>query len=131
VENSYNAPDSINHIDWDEKGKNKNVVDYYRNLIQLRKEHPAFRMKTGEDVRKHLTFKTVENGLISYEISDHANGDTWKNILVIYNARPEAVAYELTGKWTLAVVGDSFKSTRSVEGTIDVPAISMLIAFQQ
>jgi pullulanase len=131
VENSYNFPDSINQIDWNWKVKNVNVIDYYKNLIELRKDHPAFRMKTGIDVRKHLEFKTIENGLISYQLSDHANGDTWKNIYVIYNARPEEVEYKIPGKWSLAVVNDDFKINSTIEEVVKVPAISMLIAFQQ
>lgn len=131
VENSYKSPDSINQIDWSLKAKHSKTVDYYKNLIQLRKEHPAFRMTAGDDVRKHLEFKTTENGLIGYQISDHANGDSWKNIYVIYNARPETVDYILQGKWTIAVIGDSFNNDRQVEGTLKIPATSMLIVFQQ
>ncbi len=131
VENSYNSPDSINQIDWKLKAKQSKTVTYYKNLIQLRKAHPAFRMKTGEDVRKNLEFKMTENGLISYQISNHANGDDWKNIYVIYNAKPEVVNYKLDGKWTLAVIGDQFDTTQTVEGTVKVPPISMLIAFQE
>lgn len=131
VDNSYESPDSINQIDWSWKIKHPKTVAYYKNLIQLRKDHPAFRMKTGADVRKNLEFQTYENGLISYRISNYANGDIWKNIYVIYNARPEVVNYVLPGKWTLAVVGDNFKTNKTVKGNVKVPAISMLIAFQQ
>jgi pullulanase len=130
VENSYKSPDSINQIDWSRKAMQLNTVAYYKNLIELRKAHPAFRMKTGDDVRKNLAFKTNESGLISYQISNHANGDAWKNIYVIYNARPAAVVYDLPGKWTLAVVGADFNMNKPVEGMIKVPAISMVVAFQ-
>ncbi|MCG2460527.1 type I pullulanase [Flavobacteriaceae bacterium F89] len=131
-ENSYRSPDSINQIDWRLKIRHPKTVAYYKNLTRLRKEHPAFRMRTGDEVRKNLEFKTCENGLIGYQISNHANGDTWKNIYVIYNARPEVVDYKLPGKWSLAVVGDSFNTnTTTVEGVLKVPARSMLIAFQQ
>lgn len=131
VENSYKSPDSINQINWNWKSNHHDVVEYYKNLIRLRKEHPAFRMKTGDDIRNNLEFKTYENGLISYQISNHANGDNWKNIYVIYNARPEVVNYKLPGKWTLGVVGDSFEVNKTIEGTVNVPAISMLIAYQE
>ncbi len=130
VENSYKSPDSINQIDWSWKEKHLQTVAYYKNLIQLRKAHPAFRMKTADEVRKNLAFKTVENGLLSYQISHNANGDTWKNIYVVYNARPEAVEYLLPGKWTLAVVGDDFNANTIVEGRIEVRGRTMLIAFQ-
>lgn len=131
VENSYQSPDSINQIDWNWKVKHAKTTTYYKNLIQLRKDHPAFRMKTGDDVRNNLMFKTTENGLISYQISNHANGDRWKNIYVIYNARPEVVAYTLPGKWNLAVVGDDFNANQPITGTVNVPARSMLIAYQE
>lgn len=131
VENSYKSPDSINQIEWNRKLKYSNTVTYYKKLIQLRKEHPAFRMKTGDDVRKNLEFKTNENGLISYQISNHANGDTWKNIYVIYNARPKEIMYKLPDKWSLAVVGNNFETNEIIQGSIKVPALSMAIAFQE
>ena len=131
--NSYNLPDSINQIDWNWKVKNKGVVDYYKNLIALRKAHPAFRMASGEEVIKHLAFKRIEDGLISYQISGHTNGDHWKNILVIYNAQEQSVQYSLEGDWQLAVMGDQFSLVKGVvvKGEVEVPAVSMLVAFQK
>jgi pullulanase len=129
--NSYNAPDSINQIDWRWKSENKNVVDYYKNLIQLRKNHPAFYMSKKEDVLKNLVFQKVEDGLISFQISNHANGDKWKNILVIYNARPEIVKYKLKEDWKLTVWGDEFNMNTPTTGDIKVPAISMVVLYQE
>ncbi len=131
--NSYNLPDSINQIDWNWKVGNKDVFDYYQNLISLRKAHPGFRMTSGDEVRQHLTFKRVENGLISYQISDHANKDSWKNILVIYNAKEQPVSYTLDGAWQIAVIGDRFDLDQGpmVDGSVEVPGISMLVAFQK
>ena len=106
--NSYNLPDSINQIDWNLKVSNAGVVDYYKNLIALRKQHPAFRMTSSEEVKSKLEFKKVENGLISFQIKDSANGDIWKNIYVVYNAKPQAVNYDLQGEWEVAVLGDDF-----------------------
>lgn len=133
VHNSYNLPDSINQIDWNWKAENKAVVDYYKNLIALRKAHPAFRMNSGDQVRAHLAFKTTEDGLISYEITGHANGDDWKNILVIYNAREQAVSYPIKGNWQIAVNGDRFdlEAGALVKNNIEVPGISVLVAFQK
>ncbi len=131
--NSYNLPDSINQIDWRWKVKHRAVMDYYKNLIHLRKTHPAFRMTSGDELRNHLNFKRVEKGFISYEINDHANGDVWKNILVIYNAREQAVSYKLEGTWEIAVKGDRFDldNGAEVKDSVEVPAISMLVLFQK
>lgn len=44
IHNSYNSPDSINTIDWRNKTIHHDVFDYVRELITLRKNHPAFRL---------------------------------------------------------------------------------------
>ena len=131
--NSYDSPDSINQIDWTWKVSNQEVVRFYKNLINLRRQHPAFRMTSSEDLRNNLKFQKAEKGLISYQISNSANGDTWKNIYVVYNANPDPVTYKLKGKWQLAVLGDNFYDDKTTLATssVVVPAISMMIAFQK
>ena len=113
VHNSYNSPDSINAIDWDLKHLNRGQFDYYRELIKLRKEHPAFRMTTAEQVAKHLKFDNVkEPNLISYSLIDHANGDAWKEIKVIFNGSDEAREVKIPrGKWI--VIADDGKISAS------------------
>ncbi len=101
VHNSYKSPDSINAIDWNLKHENADIYNYYRELIKLRKSHPAFRMTTTEDVAKHLVFDKVKSdNLISYSLKDHANGDPWKEIKVIFNGadNPQEVKIP-AGKW--------------------------------
>ncbi|MBO5382039.1 MAG: type I pullulanase [Bacteroides sp.] len=88
VHNSYQSPDSINAIDWNRKAANADVYNYYKELIALRKNHPAFRMGSADMVRKHLEFLPVEGvNLIAYQLKDNAGGDAWKDIIVIINAR--------------------------------------------
>jgi len=90
-------------------------------------------MPTAALVRKHLTFKTEEDGLLSYQISDNANDDSWKEIYVIYNARVVDVNYELTGDWQVAALGDSFDfdGKRTVSNKLVVPRLSMAVLFQK
>jgi len=130
--NSYNLPDNINQIDWNRKVDYPKVMEYYKNLIALRKAHPAFRMASSEDVRKNLKFKKEENGLLAYEITNNANGDIWKTILVIYNARTKIVKYNLDDTWQLAVSENVFYSeeSESVKEAVRVPPISMTILFK-
>ena len=131
--NSYNLPDSINQMDWNWKVRHDNVFEYYKNLITLRKAHPAFRMPSAEEVRKNLTFKTVEDGMLSYEISNHANGDSWKDILIVYNAKTTAYKYKLKSEWQLAVIGDKYtlEAGKKISKSVNVPAISMLVAYRK
>ncbi len=90
-ENSYNAGDSINEIDWDLKSQYHDVVDYIRALIRLRKDHPAFRMLTGEQVAKNIRFLDVPATVVAFELDGKALGDTWSKILVVYNANNSIV----------------------------------------
>lgn len=131
--NSYNLPDSINRIDWSRKNTYGDVNAYYKNLIRLRKTHPAFRMTKAEDVRSNLSFTRSENGLVSYIISNNANGDSWKNIYVIYNAQAEPVEHPIEGKWQLAVAGDAFtlEGGKTVDTSVTIPAISMMVLYQE
>lgn len=102
VHNSYKSPDSINAIDWSKKHENADLFNYYRELIKLRKSHPAFRMTTAEDVAKHIVFDNTNNepNLISYSIKDNANGDAWKEIKLIFNGSDDSKEVKVPkGNW--------------------------------
>lgn len=131
--NSYNLPDSINQINWSWKAQHSDVFNYYKNLIALRKAHPAFYMNNTQDVAQHLKFQKIKDGLVSYTIEDHANDDNWKNILVIYNASNKKMNYKIEGTWQEAVSGSTFDlhGSRFIKENVEVPAISMYVAFQK
>src|SRR3569833_557170 len=86
VANSFESSDTINELDWSRKTKYKAVFDYYKGMIALRKHHPAFRMPSAQMVRDHLHFMdSGDPGVIAYQLNNNANGDAWKNIIVIFN----------------------------------------------
>lgn len=45
--NSFRSPDAVNQIDWALKAGHRGLFDYVRQLIALRKAHPAFRHPDG------------------------------------------------------------------------------------
>ena len=101
VHNSYQSPDSINAIDWTLKTTNGDQFNYYKELIALRKAHPAFRMTTAEEIAKNIVFDKVEgDNLISYSIKNNANGDEWKEIKLVFNGGDEDVTVNIPkGNW--------------------------------
>ncbi len=116
VHNSYKSPDSINAIDWSLKHDNAEQMDYYKELIKLRKEHPAFRMTTAEQVARHLKFDKTEPGLISYSLIDHANGDAWKEIKLVFNGSESPREVKIPrGNWT--IIAEDGKINASGMGT--------------
>lgn len=135
VHNSYNSPDSINAIDWKRKAEHADVFAYYKGLIQLRKNHPAFRMGDAGLVRKHLEFLPVEgSNLIAYRLKENANGDAWEDIIVVLNSRKENARLTVPeGKYTV-VCKDGFISEGGL-GTlygpeVIIPAQSALIIWK-
>ena len=103
VHNSYKSPDSINAINWDLKHDNADQFNYYRELIALRKAHPAFRMTTADEIARNIVFdKVSEPNLISYSIKNNANGDQWKEIKLVFNGSSEAREVSIPkGNWTV------------------------------
>ena len=96
VHNSFESPDSINRLDWQNKERYPQVFDYYKNLIALRKAHPAFHLGTADLVRQHLEFLTVENDfVVAYRLKDHAGSDEWQDIIVILNADKSPVTVDI------------------------------------
>ena len=95
VHNSYKSPDSINAIDWSRKDTHPEVFDYYRRLIRLRNEHPAFRLNDADLVRRHLSFLEAPSNVMAFRLADHAGGDTWRDIIVVLNAKDSEVSVSI------------------------------------
>jgi pullulanase len=86
VHNSFESPDEINHLDWSNLTKYPQVFTYYKNLIQLRKNHPAFRLGNADLVRKHLEFLDMPEGVVAFRLKNYAGRDDWRDIIVVLNA---------------------------------------------
>ncbi len=131
--NSYKSPDSINKIDWTRKSVYPQIFSYYQSLISLRKEHPAFRLKSAYQIRNHLVFSSdYQPGVASYTLINHANGDDWQTILLVFNGNPNEITFKLNEQvpWRIvardAVINP--ESTEFVSGPeIKVSGISMLM----
>lgn len=135
IHNSYNSPDSINTIDWRNKTMHHDVFDYVRELITLRKNHPAFRMGDADKVRQYMEFLPVEgSNLVAFILKDNANGDSWKNIIVAFNSRKEPAKLSIpAGRYTIVCKDGKIKQSGmgQVSGNeIIVPARSAMIIHQ-
>ena len=95
VHNSFESPDSINQLDWQNKVRYPQVFKYYSDLIALRKNHPAFRLGDAHLVRKHLEFLDAPKGVVAFRLKDYAGRDDWRNIIVILNANRETTTVDI------------------------------------
>jgi len=110
VENSFESPDSINAIDWSLKTINKEIFEYVKGLIKMRKEHPAFRMKSAKEIADNLQFIDAgQKGLITYIINGQQVNDRWKKILIILNSDSRKTVSLPNGIWKTAILNRHFE----------------------
>lgn len=96
IDNSYQSPDSINIIPWENKEKYADLFEYYQNMIAIRRAHKGFRLGCAEAVKDHVEFLDADNDqVIVYRIKDLEGIDTAKSIVVILNGSAEEVAVEV------------------------------------
>ena len=86
VHNSFESPDSINQLDWENLRTYPQVFNYYQSLIRLRKNHPAFRLANADLVRKHLEFFDAPQPVVAFRLKNYAGRDDWRDIIVLLNS---------------------------------------------
>lgn len=96
ISNSYKSPDNINMINWNNKVLHKDVFEYIKGLIAMRKSHPAFRLGSAERINKHIKFlQTSGTDVVAYQITGKVLNDSWNNIIVVFNAKSSVATVEV------------------------------------
>ena len=91
IDNSYQSPDSINTIPWENKEKYADLFDYYKQMIAIRRAHKGFRLGSAEAVKEHCEFIPTDNEhLIIYRINNLEGIDTAKSLIVLLNGGDKA-----------------------------------------
>ena len=119
--NSYDKDNEVNYINYNHAKMNQDLWDYYKGLIELRKEFKSFRRAEYDEVK----FISVKNNdfALCYEVK-HEDED----FVVLFNANPlKVVDCELPkGKWEVLVNSEKagIKAIETVSGKITIPASS-------
>ena len=131
IENSYKSPDSINALDWHSKYLHRDVVQYVKDLIRLRRQHPAFRMYTGGQIANYLHFdEHTPSGVVAYTLNGAAMADSWKKIWVGLNGSGASRQLKLpTGNWHTGLAMDGSSGTHT--GSIRLAGHSAVILYLQ
>lgn len=124
VHNSFESPDSINQLDWSNKARYPQAFEYYKNLIALRKHHPAFRLGSADLVRKHLEFLQTDDCLVAFRLKNYAGRDDWRNIIVILNANSKSKEVTVPAGTYTKVCCDGVINEQGL-GTVTGPRITV------
>jgi pullulanase len=122
VHNSFESPDSINQLDWQNLQRYPQVFEYYKGLIQLRKRYPHFRLGSADLVRKNVQFLDAPKGVVAYRI-EATRGHIVDHVVVVLNftrqeqriAIPEGKYFVLAASGVIDLNGlDIIKTSEAV-----------------
>lgn len=115
--NSYDKDNETNYINYKYAEANKELFNYYKGLIELRKEFDSFRRATYNEV-KFIYLK--DEFSLGYQLNHNE-----ENFIVLFNANPlkEIVSELPAGNWNVLVNPEKagIKSLGKVEGKITIP----------
>ena len=128
LDNTFNAPISLNCLKWEQAWQNHELVHYYQGLIALRKKISGLCDKS-EDSDKKITDIWKEKQIVGFNVNND-EGCLWSQVKVIYNASKKAFLCDLDGNWELLCDGNDswcFEKEIHVDGQVEVSAQSVVI----
>jgi len=125
VENSYNAPDDVNHIRWHQVDDHAKVIERFKTLIRLRKEEPLFRLKTLAQIKKHTSLSFTRLGSVIYRLE---NDDV--TYVILFKPKPGEEKVELSTNYTI-IFDTTEKTIHQETSHLFADDISCLIAMKK
>ena len=117
--NPYNKDNSTNWVDWNELSVNIELVNFYKNLIKLRKQFPSFSSLNTDN----LFFDETDDRVIGYSPD--------KNLVVFFNGHfDEEIEVVLPqGEWSILLDENDFNlvGLKTVDRKIVLPKLSGVI----
>ena len=114
--NPYNKDNKTNWINWNHKDLNKELVDYYKNLIKIRKTIPMLRHAIEDDFKFQGLSKYALGYTIKNKVAVYINGDS-----------SSSVSTELPqGNWVL-LANENFANVnglQTISGDLTIPPTS-------
>lgn len=130
-DNSYKSPDSVNAIDWTLAETNSDMVDFYKQLIALRKNTPQFRLSTKKQIDECVSIPDPEmkDGVVSYVIKD-PNSDEY--VVVLFNVTESAVDVQIpNGTYSVYVNGNEANAVTALSevngSSVNVGSFSAMV----
>ncbi len=113
-DNSYKSPDSVNAIDWNLIDTNADMVEFYTQLIAIKKTFPQFRLTTKAQIDDNviITDTALKDGVAMYAVKDPSSNEY---AVVIFNNKANAVKVSVpNGSYKVYVDGDKANATEEL-----------------
>ena len=124
--NSYNSGDEINQMNWQRAVLNREVVEYTKKCIALRKKYSAFRLRDAESIQQSLHLSVSEGGIVFYDIEKDDPKTGTELVRVIINPTFYERYYNFEPGWRILLDGAGNEQTEQVS-SVSVPALSVIV----
>lgn len=112
-ENSYKSSDNVNSLKWAKRYSNREMVSYFKGLIEIRKSSALFRISSSAEIRKVMKFSSTPSDVIAYSLNPINPTLISERFFVIHNSskKSKSVALPTSGNWE--VLAEGFKASKS------------------
>ena len=118
--NSYNAPDSVNQVNWDLINERQDSIEFIRQMIRLKTGTSAFLTLLMMTLPSCFVHSANEHsGLIVYEIQGE------EHLLVVFNSKGQDFQFENAGNLEL-LVSNSHLSVKDMVGGVSASVFKVL-----
>lgn len=118
--NTYNAPDSFNKINWQNKVDNAATFKYFKDLINLRRSHAGLRMTSNAQISQYLAVsRPAEFGgeVVTGHITNPNDSD---DLFIVYNSGNGRFVNLPGGSWTQITNVNGSTSVSNLSGMANV-----------
>ena len=88
MDNTYNAQDAINRLDWLRSIEYEKDVDFVRQLIQFRKANLLLSLETRTEIKDYCSVEWLSDSVVEYKIKEKED-----QITILINFGNEAFSY--------------------------------------
>lgn len=111
--NSYRSGDLINQFNYDVLDKRVDMYNFFKDLVEIRKEYPFLRISTRSDIEKTFEFTTELNGVLKIRFKDLDIIKPYKDVVIFVNPTKNNFEIDLSDYYRI-VLNESGKISSSL-----------------
>ncbi len=124
--NSYNAGDNINQMNWERAIYYRDVIEYTKKAIALRKKYSQFRFHTTQEIYDHVKLSETDFGIVFYDINMADTENDCNVVRVLFNPSFDGRHYDFEPGWR--VIFDENGDTHAEENShVYLPPLSAIV----
>ena len=131
VKNSYRSSMRVNRLDWKRASRFRELTEYYRGLIALRKTLPGLCDKGAQAHRRITEVFSPMRGAAAIRLDNRGKKSRYSELMILINTAQEPCSLALPeGEWDILLdSGSSFlwKKPKSISGEAEASGVSALM----